>query len=80
MQPTRSREGYTRLYAEMKSHLKRILAAELTDSEIWLTEANPYNYIVCNAIGLEDEDPATWIAICGVRAELSKTIVTSCNC
>ena len=75
-----NKEGPMRLYIEVKSHLKKVLIAELTDSETMFAEANPYNYIVCNAIGLEDEDPATWFAICGVCAELSKTIVTSCNC
>jgi hypothetical protein len=72
-----SGEGYTRLYVEVKSHLKRVLVAELTDSETKFAESNPYNYVVCNVMGLEDRDPASWIAICGLYAELPKTIVTT---
>jgi len=69
--------GSVRLYVEVKSHLKRILVAELTDSETRFAEANPYNYIVCNVMGLDDRDPASWTTICGLYAELPKTIVTT---
>jgi hypothetical protein len=62
---------------EVKSHLKRILVAELTDSETRFAEANPYNYIVCNVMGLDYRDPASWTTICGLYAELPKTIVTT---
>ena len=55
----------------------RMLVAELTDSETRSAEANPYNYVVCNVMGLEDRDPASWTAICGLYAELPKTIVTT---
>ncbi|MCC6010978.1 MAG: SNF2-related protein [Desulfurococcaceae archaeon] len=69
------REGPVKLYVEVKSHLKKILVAELTDSETRFAEANPYNYVVCNVMGLEDKNPATWTAICGVYAELPKRIL-----
>lgn len=69
--------GSVRLYVEVKSHLKRILVAELTDSETRFAEANPYNYIVCSVMGLDYRDPASWTTICGLYAELPKTIVTT---
>jgi len=72
-----SREGYAKLYVEVKSHLKRVLVAELTDSETRFAESNPHNYVVCNVMGLEDRDPASWTVICGLYAELPKTIVTT---
>jgi hypothetical protein len=71
------RDGPVRLYIEVKSHLKKALVAELTDSETRFAEANPHSYVVCNVMGLEDKNPATWMAICGVYAELPKTIVTT---
>jgi hypothetical protein len=72
-----SREGYAKLYVEVKSHLKRVLVAELTDSETRFAESNPHNYVVCNVMGLEDRDPASWTVICGLYAELPKTIITT---
>lgn len=72
-----NKEGPMRLYIEVKSHLKKALVAELTDSETRFAEANPRSYVLCNVMGLEDKNPATWMAICGVYAELPKTIVTT---
>jgi hypothetical protein len=57
--------------------LKRVLVAELTDSETRFAESNPHNYVVCNVMGLEDRDPASWTVICGLYAELPKTIITT---
>jgi hypothetical protein len=62
---------------EVGSNLERILVAELTDSETRPAEANPYNYIVCSVMSLEDKNPVTCMAICGVYAELPKTRVTT---
>lgn len=72
-----SGEGSTRLYVDVGSNLERILVAELTDSETRFAEVNPYNYIVCSVMGLEDRDPASWTTMCGLYAELPKTIVTT---
>jgi hypothetical protein len=65
-----------RFYVEVKSYLKRVLVAELTDPETTSAESNPYNYVVYNVMGLEKRDSASWMAICGLHAELGKTIVT----
>jgi hypothetical protein len=62
---------------EVKSHLKRVIMAELTKSETRFAEINPYSYIECNVMSLEDIDPVLWRAICGLYAELPKTIVTT---
>jgi hypothetical protein len=61
-----------RLYVEVKSHLKRILVAELTDSETRFAEANPYNYIVCSVMGLEAWKVASWTAIRVVYANYQR--------
>jgi hypothetical protein len=47
-----------RHYLEVKSHLKRVIMAELTKSETRFAEIDPYSYIECNVMGLEDIDPA----------------------
>jgi hypothetical protein len=42
-----------RLYLEVKSHLKRVIVAELTNSETRFAEIDPYSYVECNVMGLE---------------------------
>jgi superfamily II DNA or RNA helicase len=67
--------GIERLFIEVKSHLGQILVAELTESETEFAEANPRNYVVCNVAGLADEEPKSWTTLCGVYADLPKTII-----
>jgi hypothetical protein len=66
-----------RLYLEVKSHLKRVIVAELTNSETRFAEIDPYSYVECNVMGVDYRDPASWTTICGLYAELPKTIVTT---
>jgi superfamily II DNA or RNA helicase len=67
--------GFERVFIEVKSHLGQVLVAELTESETEFAEANPRNYVVCNVAGLADKEPKSWITVCGVYAELPKTII-----
>ena len=57
--------------------MESILIAELTEPETRFAEANPYSYIVCDVIDIDYRDPASWTTICGLYAELPKTIVTT---
>jgi hypothetical protein len=67
--------GFERLFIEVKSHLGLVLVAELTEFETEFAEANPRNYVVCNVAGLADKEPESWITVCGVYADLPKTII-----
>lgn len=69
--------GPVNLHIEVKSHLKQVLVAELTDPGTEYAEANPHSHVVCNVMGLENRGPATWTTICGVYAELPKTVTTA---
>jgi hypothetical protein len=63
------------LYVEVKSHLKNLLVAELTDSETKFAEEHPHEYIVCDVMGLENKDPNSWMIICGLYADLPKELI-----
>jgi len=67
--------GVEKVFIEVKSHLGQILVAELTEPETEFAEANPRNYVVCNVAGLASEKPESWTTLCGVYAELPKTII-----
>lgn len=68
--------GLGRFYVEVKSHLRYVLVAELSEAETELAESHPYDYVVCNVMGLESSDSSNWVALCGLYAELPKTLVT----
>ena len=68
--------GLRRFYVEVKSHLRYVLVAELSEAETELAESHPYDYVVCNVMGLENPDSSTWVPLCGLYAELPKTLVT----
>jgi hypothetical protein len=65
------------LYIEVKSHLKHVLVAELSEAETELAESHPSEYIICNVMGLENPDKSAWTTVCGLYAELPKTIITT---
>jgi len=66
-----------RFFIEVKSHLKHLLVAELSEAETELAESYPSEYIICNVMGLENRDRSKWVTICGLYAELPKTIITT---
>ncbi len=66
-----------RLFIEVKSHLKHLLVAELSEAETELAESYPSEYVICNVMGLENKDKSKWVTICGLYAELPKTIITT---
>lgn len=68
--------GFVKYMVEVKSHLKRVLVAELTPNETQLAEENPRNYVVCNVSGLENRDKSTWITICDLYENVEKDVVT----
>ena len=68
--------GLRRFYVEVKGHLGYVLVAELSEAETELAESHPYDYVVCNVMGLENPDSSTWVHLCGLYAELPKTLVT----
>ncbi|MEM4869164.1 MAG: SNF2-related protein [Desulfurococcaceae archaeon] len=63
------------LMIEVKSHLKKVLVAELTPAETELAEKNPENYIVCNVAGMENPDKSSWITICESYGKLRKQLI-----
>jgi superfamily II DNA or RNA helicase len=73
--PYNSSQKY--LYIEVKSHLKHVLVAELSEAETELAESHPSEYIICNVMGLENPDKSAWTTVCGLYAELPKTIITT---
>jgi superfamily II DNA or RNA helicase len=68
--------GLRKYFVEVKSHLRYVLVAELSEAETELAESNPYDYVVCNVMGLGNPDSSTWLALCGLYAELPKVLVT----
>jgi len=49
-------EGPKHVFVEVKSHLKHILVAELTDGETKFAEMRPLDYVVCNVMNLENKN------------------------
>jgi len=66
-----------RFFIEVKSHLKHVLVAELSEAETELAESHPSEYVICNVMGIESPDKSNWVTMCGLYAELPKTIITA---
>jgi hypothetical protein len=68
--------GEDSLKRVLKQHIqRRMLAYKRTEARF--VGSDPYSYIVCSVMGLDYRDPASWTTICGLYAELPKTIVTT---
>ncbi|MEM4684177.1 MAG: SNF2-related protein [Thermosphaera sp.] len=64
--------GFARYKVEVKSHLDKVLVAELTPEETREAESSPGEYIVCNVAGLGSGDESEWITICEFYEKLPR--------